>query len=107
MSQDHGKSAAGETTRLSVVGVERPAGEPMQIGRYRQLFLDDHVIFERANCRREFNQVEKAELQSSQRTDMKKNVRNFLDTTEINEEELPPGCDRKRSRPIKLDFCPF
>jgi len=62
MSQDHGKSAAGETTRLSVVGVERPAGEPMQIGRYRQLFLDDHVIFERANCRREFNQVEKADF---------------------------------------------
>ena len=34
--------------------------ESMRIGGYRQLFVDDHVVERRINCRREFNQIEKA-----------------------------------------------
>ena len=34
---------------------------PLHVGGYRQLFLDDHVIAERMNVRREFNQVQKAD----------------------------------------------
>ena len=50
---------------LSEAGVPVATGrsEPMQIGGHRQLFVDDHVVEERINCRREFNQVEKSELQ--------------------------------------------
>ena len=47
---------------LSDTAVEVAPGqsEPMRIGGYRQLFVDDHVVERRINCRREFNQVEKA-----------------------------------------------
>ena len=37
------------------------AGEPLKIGGHRQLLLDDYVIAERINVRREFNQVKKLE----------------------------------------------
>ena len=50
---------------MSVTGNVSGSGrsiQPLHLGGYRQLFLDDHVIAERMNCRREFNQVNKADV---------------------------------------------
>ena len=44
----------------AVMQVASGQSESMRIGGYRQLFVDDHVVERRINCRREFNQVEKA-----------------------------------------------
>ncbi len=46
----------------AAVQVLENGDEPLQIGGYRQLFLDDYIIAERINCCREFNEVEKADF---------------------------------------------